>query len=677
MATRIGVDVGGTFTDLVMIDETTGAITVGKEPTSPGAPDEGVAVVVQDAVAAAQIRAARYFLHGTTVGLNALLERTGARVGLLTTAGFRDVLEVRRGDRDDPYDLFWSPPPPLVPRRLRFPIDERMLADGSVRLALDPGTVRAAAARCIAEGVDAVAIAFLHAYANPAHELEAARVLRSEGFDGGISLSHRISGEYREYERTTTTLVDAFVGHRMGSYLERLQTRIEGIGFSGDALITRSGGGAMTFAQAGERPFETILSGPVAGAAATAALAAELDLEMAIVADVGGTSFDTCLISGGQMPVLYQGTVIGLPLQTPWVDVRSIGAGGGSIAFVDAGGLLRVGPRSAGALPGPACYGKGGSEPTVTDAAVTLGMLPASDIAGGVRLDRARADAALNKLASQIGFGSAAEVARGVLRIANANMANAIRGVTIEQGRDPRAAVLVAFGGAGPLFATLLADELGIGAAIVPPHAGNFSAFGLLGADLTQTASRTRVMQLDADALGVVGALGQELHADLDARSTAARAPRRAVHADMRYLGQEHTLTIDVPWRDGACEIEAPALRARFEQEYQRSFGIRIDEAVEVVTVRAICVDPLPAIPAPALAPVPVDATEHEATAWSFTSGAELSFRLVERAALGAGDRLAGPALVVEQTTTTYLDAGWIATHGAAGALRLERQAAR
>ena len=673
MAMRIGVDVGGTFTDLVMIDEETGAITVGKEPTSSSAPDEAVAAVVATTVADAQIRAARYFLHGTTVGLNALLERKGACIALLATAGFRDVLEVRRGDRDDPYDLFWSPPEPLVPRRLRRPVRERMLADGTVHVPLDPTTVRDAAALFAGEGVDAVAVAFLHAYANPAHELEAERILRAAGFAGGISLSHRVSGEYREYERTTTTLVDAFVGHRMGSYLQRLEARVGGLGFAGDALITRSGGGAMTFAQAAERPFETILSGPVAGAAATAALASGLGLGMAIVADVGGTSFDTCLIADGQMPVLYQGTVIGLPLQAPWVDVRSIGAGGGSVAYVDEGGLLRVGPRSAGAAPGPACYGKGGSEPTVTDAALSLGMLPVSEIAGGVTLDRALADAALAALAPRAGLTGAAEVARGVLRIANANMANAIRGVTIEQGRDPRAATLVAFGGAGPLFGTLLADELDVRTVLIPPHAGNFSAFGLLGADLTQTASRTRVMQLGAVALSTVEKLGHVLHAELDARSAGGTMPRRAVHADMRYLGQEHSLTIDVPWCERGCTGNADGLRARFEEEYERSFGIRIDEAVEIVTVRAISVDPLPAIPAPAAVAGAAQTREGEALAWSFTSGGDVPFRVVERASIAPRGTLRGPALVVEPTTTTYVDAAWTATHGAMGALRLER----
>ena len=361
MATLLGVDVGGTFTDLVWCEDETGEVVVGKQPTSPEAPEHGVVAAVETALSAERIAAASLFLHGTTVGLNALLERRGAHVGLISTRGFRDVLEVRRGDRDDPYDLFWRPPAALVPRHLRATVVERVFADGSIHTPIDLAGLAEAVAIFEAEGVDAVAVALLNAYANGAHELAVADELRRLGFDGELSLSHRVSGEYREYERTCTTVIDAFVRRRMGHYLERLQGALGDCGFAGESLITRSGGGAMTFEQAAERPFETVISGPVAGAVATAELARQLGLTSAISADVGGTSFDTCLVTDGQVPVLYQGSVVGLPIQTPWVDVRSIGAGGGSIAHVGAGGLLHVGPQSAGAVPGPACYGRGGS----------------------------------------------------------------------------------------------------------------------------------------------------------------------------------------------------------------------------------------------------------------------------------------------------------------------------
>src|SRR5437588_6964555 len=497
MASRIGVDVGGTFTDLITYDDATGDVRVVKEPTTPWAPEEGVVEAVRGGVPEQLLRAAAFFMHGPTIGLNALLERRRGSVGLLSTRGFRDVLEIGRGDRADPYDLFWRRPEPLVPRELRLPVTERVLADGSILTPLDAEDVRRALEDFGAAGVASIAVAFLNAYANPEHEREAARLLRELGFDGELALSHEISGEYREYERTSTTVIDAFVRPGVRAYLERLETRLRELGFAGEALVTRSGGGAMSFAEARDRPFETILSGPVAGAQGAAALARKLGIGDAISADVGGTSFDTCLIVEGRPQLLYQGTIVGLPVQTSWVDVRSIGAGGGSIAYVDVGGLLRVGPRSAGARPGPACYGRGGAEPTVTDAALALGMLGPGELAGGIVLDRGLALRALE----QLRLGSAEEAARGVITIAAASMADAIREITVEQGRDPREAVLVAFGGAGPLFATLLADELDIARVVVPRHAGNFSAWGLLGADVTRERSATRIIRLSDDSV--------------------------------------------------------------------------------------------------------------------------------------------------------------------------------
>src|SRR4051812_1943113 len=588
MRTVIGVDIGGTFTDLVLRDERSGEIVVAKEPTTPEHPELGVLSAIDSAVGADALARCRYLMHGTTVGLNALLERRGATVGLLATRGFRDVLEVRRGDRDDPYDLFWSPPPPLVPRSRRRPVTERVRADGAIHVPLVAHDVREAAAAFAADGVDAVAIAFMNAYANPAHELEAERLLRAAGFDGEISLSHRVSGEYREYERTCTTVVDAFVRGRMGGYLRRLDERLAERGFAGASFMTRSGGGAMTFAEAADRPFETIMSGPVAGAAAVAALARELEIGGDLIAaDVGGTSFDTCVVADGRLPVLYQGEIVGLPLQTPWVDVRSIGAGGGSIASVDAGGLLRVGPRSAGASPGPAGYGRGGTEPTVTDAALALGMLADGAIAGDVELRRDLAEAALAPLAGPAALASVEEVARGVLQIAAANMADAIRGITVEQGRDPRESTIVAFGGAGGTFGTLMADELGVDRLIVPLHAGNFSAWGLLGVDLAQTVSRTQITPLGDGALAGAQPLLDELLGDLDRRPRPDGPRIVEIDLDMRYVGQEHTLTVAAP-QDGdalaaGAELE---LRDRFAEAYSRTFGHTMDEAVEIVAFR-------------------------------------------------------------------------------------------
>jgi N-methylhydantoinase A len=679
---RVGVDVGGTFTDLIVRDEQTGEVLVGKELSSPGAPEDGVLLAIESTLGPGGLAEATAFVHGTTVGLNALLERRGATVGLLATRGFRDVLEVRRGDRDDPYDLFWSAPAPLVPRRLRRPVTGRMLASGAIHVALEESDVREALAALTEEGVDAIAVAFLNAYANPAHELQAERILREAGFDGEISLSHRVSGEYREYERTCTTVVDAFVRGRMGGYLRRLQDRLGERGFTGSCFMTRSGGGAMTFDEAADRPFETIMSGPVAGVAATAELARELGMDGDLIAaDVGGTSFDTCLVADGRPPVLYQGEIVGLPLQTPWVDVRSIGAGGGSIAVVDAGGLLRVGPRSAGASPGPACYGRGGTEATVTDAALALGMLADGAIAGDVTLRRDLAEAALAPLAGPSRLGSVEAVARGVLQIASAHMADAIRGITVEQGRDPRGATIVAFGGAGGIFGTLLADELGVDRLVVPVHAGNFSAWGLLGVDLAQTASRTQITPLRDGALAASRPLVAELLADLDRRPRPDGQRTVAVHLDIRYVGQEHTLTIDAPLEGenlvAGAELE---LRDRFADAYSRTFGHTMDEQVEIVAFRVSATTPLPRAARGAVPSRPEAASgaaaREERQAWSFAAGERRAFAVVDRASLAPGDELRGPAIVHEPTATTYLDDGFVASVHEHGHLIVERGAA-
>ena len=442
-------------------------------------------------------------------------------------------------------------------------------------------------------------------------------------------------------------------------------------------MIMRSGGGAMSFAEAADRPFETILSGPVAGARAVAELARELELRHAIAADVGGTSFDTCLIDDGRPPVLYQGEVVGLPIQTPWIDVRSIGAGGGSLAYVDSGGLLRVGPQSAGADPGPACYDRGGAEPTVTDAALVLGMIPAAQIAGEVPLVRDLAERALAPLAERLGFASVTEAACGVIRIVAAQMADAIRSVTIERGRDPREATLVAFGGAGPLFGTVLADELGVRSVVVPPHAGNFSAVGLLGADLARSASRTRVMRVSEDGLERTRGIAEELFAELDERgSGGGRRALREVHLDLRFVGQEHTLTIPVPAPAGVVATEVEAVAERFLDDYERTFGSILDEELEIVTVRAIATTPLEreAPPAP-LSPngrAP-DAAPETTEAWSFTSGAALRFAVVDRADLGPDAVVEGPAIIREQTATTYVDREYRARVHPTGALLLGR----
>lgn len=668
MATRIGVDIGGTFTDLVYYDEGTGRTGEGKVPTIPHAPEQGVVDVVRRHVPQPVIDTAALFLHGTTVGLNALLERRGAVVGLLATEGFRDVLEIRRGDRAEMYNLFWRQPMPLVPRERRLGIHERMLADGSVRHTLDRDSVLLAYADLAGQSVDSIAVCLMHAYANPAHELAVERILRDAGFTGGISLSHRISGEYREYERTSTTVIDAFVRGRMSNYLQRLETSLQQLGFTGTCLITRSGGGSMTFAEADERPFETIMSGPVAGAQGAGELARMLDVKAMLTADVGGTSFDTALILGGWPQVLYEGVIDGMPVQTPWVDVRSIGAGGGSLAYVDAGGLMRVGPQSAGADPGPAAYGRGGSAPTLTDAAVHLGMLGRGELASGITLDLDLAAAALNSVGGRIGLDADA-TAKGVLRIAAASMANAMREVSVEQGLDPREMVLLPFGGAGPLMATLLADELRMTRIVVPPLAGNFSAWGLLGADMVQSAARTRVMDLTDANLGHASEILRDLFDRIAARGEAA-ASIRSARLDLRYKGQEHWISIDVALDGTAVTATAVRVAADFTAEYERTFGGAMNEVVEIVSTRATLRLPLPRRGA-GVRPLSGATRADRLQAYSFTANRLLEFAVVARD--GIEHELHGPAIVTESTATFYLDAGWRAAVGAHGELVASR----
>jgi len=660
MTTWLGVDVGGTFSDLVAYDDQTGAIRVAKGLTTPAAQDEGVAAIVAAALPA-QVRAdAGYFLHGSTVALNALIERNGAVVGLLTTAGFEDALEIRRGDRDTMYQLVFRPPAPLVPRHLRRGVRERLFADGRVETPLEAADIEAALPGFLAEGVECIAVVFVHSYANPAHELEAERVLRRLGFQGDISLSHRISGEYREYERTSTAVVDAYVRPRMSAYLQRLEGRLRNLGFDGRCLVTRSGGGAMSFEEAEARPFEAIISGPVAGAIGAGDLCRQLGIANAVTADVGGTSFDTCLVQEGRPALKYEGRVMGLPLQTPWIDVRSIGAGGGSVASVDAG-LLQVGPESAGAQPGPACYGQGGTRATVTDAAAVLGMLAFGELASGLQLDFNASRAALAPLGAELGL-DVDGIAQGIVKIVAANMANAIRTVTVQAGQDPRDCALVAFGGAGPLFATLLARELGIRRIVVPRYAGNFSALGLLTQDVTQSAARTSLAMLDASGLAAANEVLSALFADLRRRTGAGTNGDTVAEGalDLRYLGQEYSLTIPVSVVNEAIAASPAEIASTFSRDYERAFGHTMESPVQILSVRAILLSPLPRRALQRQVTLrPAQTGRREIQAFSFTCDARRPYAVLDRDLLAAGETIAGPALLLEPTTTIYVDAGF------------------
>jgi N-methylhydantoinase A len=677
---RLGVDVGGTFSDLVIYDEEARRIAVAKGLSTASNPDRGVLDIVAAAVSEDELAQAQFFLHGTTVGLNAVLERRGSTVAVLATAGFRDVLEIRRGDRLAAYDPTWRPKPPLVPRRLRLPITERVAADGAVLTPLDVSDVQAAAEVLDELEVESVAISFINSYANPRHELLARDALMEAGFGGDISLSHEVSGEFREYERTSTTVIDAYVRPRVSHYLSRLEQGLTGKRFAGTGLITRCGGGALTFAEAEVRPFETVMSGPVAGVVGAAELCRRLDVDMAITADVGGTSFDTCLIVNGHPTLKHEGEIDDMPVQTPWVDVRSIGAGGGSIIHTNAG-LLRVGPESAGASPGPASYGAGGTRPAVTDAAVALGLLPAGKIAGGISLDIEAAERALASVGEEVGL-SALDTAIGAIRIVASTMADAMRSVSLGRGHDPREAALIAFGGAGPLFATMLAQELDIDRVLIPRHPGNFSAWGLLNQDLTQSAATTAVQPLDEHGLesaqDVIGDLFTSLRGRSDARLDALPVVDEA-SVDLRYTGQEYCLNIGLEIDPSHRITDDPrTLGDRFTESYQRTFGHSLTDDIQIVTLRATRRRMLPEMAEISNGHEPTGlASSAELLAYSFTEARRRTVIVRERTSIAAGDAVSGPLVITEPTATTYLDSNWSITVADDGTLLVERQRGR
>lgn len=672
MSTRIAVDIGGTFTDLVYFNDEDGSVFVTKVPTTPLHPEEGCMSAVEIGVPGDVIQAADYFLHGTTVGLNALLERRGACVGLLTTAGFRDVLEIRNGIRGEPYNIAWRPKPPLVSRDLRIGIRERCRHDGSVLSPLNEQDVIDALEDFQKKGVGSIAIQFLHSYVNPAHELKAASILREAGFEGYISMSHRVSGEYRDYERASTTVVDAFVRARMSSYLDHVDNALRQKGFSGTPLMMRSGTGSMTFSDARERPFETINSGPVGGVEGAVELSRKLGVPNLITADVGGTSFDAALIIDGRPRLLNQGLIDGMPLQTDWVDVRSIGAGGGSIAEVDFGGFMTVGPRSAGADPGPACYGRGGTLPTTTDAALYLGMLGDGLLASGLRLDRDAAGRALEPLAAKLGY-STERAAIGVIAIASSHMATLVRDLALEQGMDPRAFKLVPFGGAGPMLATQIARELNIDEIVVPPHAGNFSAWGLLGADLLRTQTRTKVMSLTEEAVRETNDLLSEMLPTLMRdKEELELVETITASLDMRYAGQEHTLGIIPDQVAGRIVSDAAEIETLFRRLYAQAYKEAPAGRIEIVNIRLSRRRTLPA--RQERYDYPTGSQSDGSEYYSFAEERRMLFAKVQRGTLEGDTRYRGPAIIYEPTTTTYVDADFSYGIDVHGCLILQRE---
>mgnify|MGYP001029065140 FL=1 len=663
MRVHIGIDTGGTFTDVIAFREADGRLVALKVPSTPQNPAEafiaGVRAALEELGAAPEDVA--FLAHGTTVATNALLEGKGARTGLITTEGFRDVYEIRRLNRsfEDLYNIFWTKPTPLVPRYLRKEVRERVNVDGVAVVPLDEGGVRDAAAALGEEGVESVAVCFLHSYLNPEHERQAAAIIREVLPGVSISLSHEVNPEYREYERTSTTVVNAFVAPIIERYLGDLERRLAETGVSAALHVMHSGGAAQTGRAARSRPITTILSGPAAGVIGAEALGREIGVSDLITLDMGGTSTDVALLRHGKPTLASESELAGEVIRAAMLDITTIGAGGGSIAWADEGGRLKVGPQSAGADPGPACYGRGGTQPTVTDANLVLGYLGADAFLGGrMRLDRSAAEAAIDRLAAELGL-SRLETAHGIFRIANANMLRAIRLVSVERGLDPRRFALLAFGGAGPVHAAALAAELDIPRVIVPRNPGNFSAFGLLVADLSRDAVRTQLTPLRPEALDGI----RQVYVDLEAQSTAQFAAdgfdpgqvtfRRSV--DARYIGQAYEVNVPVP--GGPLELsDVAALEEAFHAAHAERYGHSAPgEPVELVNFRAIATVPTTKPAFPRLERTGGAAQIGERPAWFDGSGDPVLTPVLDRDRLGAGVVLTGPAIIEEPGATTVL----------------------
>src|SRR5438105_1143660 len=584
---RVGVDAGGTFTDICLFDESDGRIDIWKVASTPDDPSRGIAEGVEQALrrvepnGGAPAAAITYFGHGTTVATNALIQHRGVATGLVTTAGFRDLLEIRRQKRPDLYDFFADKPPTLVPRDLRIEVPERVRHTGDIETPLDEAAVRAAARQLRAAGVAAVAIAFLYSFVRPEHEAAAKRILEEELPDVFICASHEIAPEFREFERLSTAVVNAYLGPVMKRYIERLGARLSDLGMRAAPHMTQSNGGVIGFTTAAAMPVRTVLSGPSTGVVGAQAVGTAAGFSDLITFDMGGTSTDVALLKDGAARLASEAMVHGYPLKAPMLDIHTVGAGGGSIAYVDTGALLKVGPRSAGADPGPVCYGRGNSEPTVTDANIVLQTLNPTYLLGGrmaVRQDLARA--AIGRLAEQLGLPPM-QTAQGIVSVVTANMARAIRVISVQRGHDPRDYTLVAFGGAGPLHAARLARELDIARVLVPRSPGILCAMGLLLTDLRADFAVTRLLPLAPEAASEVAAA----LAALDARAAAwfaqeniaADRRRLARTVDMRYAGQNYELAVPLP--DGPITARTLDLLAEgFAAAHRRMYGFLAEE---------------------------------------------------------------------------------------------------
>ena len=676
---RVAFDIGGTFTDVVIAGASGGLFTY-KILTLLDSVGVDVSRCVADALERQPGSHVASLVHGTTIASNAVLEGKGAVAGLITTKGFRDELEIRRLGRPGVYDVFWERTPPLIPRRRRLEVRERMTVNGEVDTLLDVNEVRAALHTLRTQGVEAIAISFLHSYVNPAHERQAAALVRELLPSAMVCASSEVLPEIREYERTSTTALNAYLMPVVNRYVDQLEAQLRQ--YHPSVLIMQSNGGVMTTEHARRRPVHMIESGPAAGVLAAASLAREIGLSQAVSFDMGGTTVKACLIENGQPVETAEGEVgaglniagrlskgAGYALRVPAYDIVEVGAGGGSLAWVDEGGALRVGPRSAGAVPGPACYGRGGTAPTITDANVVLGYMNPEKIAGGtVPIDAAAARAAIDTdLCARLGL-TVQNAAHGVYQVANATMMRAIRAVTTERGRDPREFSLIAFGGAGPIHAAELAASLGISRVYVPLFPGLFSALGLLLADLRYDYVQSVPGRLDAvdpaSLLREFDALAARVREEVFREEISPASVQLERFIDLRYVRQSSELTLKVPQSVAAAELPQ-ALAEAFHAEHERTYGYRREnDPIAVVSVRLKATAPARSVGFRELGESfarTVDGAsspEIARRAYFGPRSGEREARVLRRSDL-VGKSLAGPLIVEEFDTTVVVPPGW------------------
>ena len=666
----IGVDVGGTFTDVFVMDEATGSARVAKVPTT--RPDQsggfldGIARQVSDLSTVAVV------VHGTTAGTNALLERKGAKIGVITTEGLRDVLEMRRRDRPHTWGLRGDFQP-VVPRNLRLEVPERTLADGTIRTPVDLSAVEAAARQLLDQGCLAVAVLFANSYANPENEAKAVELLRRIWPTPHVSASSEILPEIREYERFSTTALNAYLQPEVSGYLNRLENALTSGGFDGEFMIVQSNGGVMAVDTACRLPVRTALSGPAAGVIAAGYIAQTAGFPDVITGDMGGTSFDVSLIAGGQSMLSPQTSIdFGMVVRTPMIEITTIGAGGGSIAWVDKGGLLNIGPESAGSTPGPVAYGQGNTRPTVTDANVVLGRIDPDNPIGG-KLTRLDVEAAARAIDEHVGAPlglSTLDAAEAILRVANSRMAGAIRLVSIERGFDPKKFAFMPFGGGGALHTGAMLDDVGLGRAIVPRYPGVTSAMGCVIADMRQDFVQTInafVDQIDEQALTAY--LQDHVdrgHAMLDAARSTFDAREIVVELDMAYLGQTHTVAVPISVVVAGGQVVPPTrqqIAEAFDAAYLATYGRLLNNGVRrVINMRTAVIGRRPKFDLATLAPesgtleaaLKGQRQVHFATQWYDTA-------IYDRLALPVGAVIEGPAILEQPDTTVLVDPGLVA----------------